>query len=88
MRTKLEPWEIGILCELWHRVEVNILDDRPRTQMHLLRQVGRELRDMQLQYKPKAEPGNSSRPLTSPDRSIEFEFSKRVQRWKGSSPGR
>lgn len=88
MRSKLEPWESGILCQLWHRVEVNILDERPKTPNHLLRQVGRELRDLQWEYKPKAEPGKGSAPLPPVDRSIEFELAKRHVKWKGSKPGR
>lgn len=88
MRNQLEPWESGILCQLWHRVELNILDERPKTPQHLLRKVGRELRDMQWEYKPTAQPGVSSRPVEMPADLEKYEFSPKKFKWKGYSPGR
>lgn len=88
MRNKLEAWESGVLCELWHRVELNVLDEKPRTPQHLLKQVGRELRDMQWEYKPRVEQGKSCYPPSDQELNDRFEFAKRRLRWKGKSPGR
>ena len=51
MRNTLEQWEKGVLCELWHRAELAILDDRARTPQYTMRMVDRELRKMQLEYR-------------------------------------
>ena len=51
MRNTLEQWEKGVLCELWNRAELAILDDRAKTPQYAMRMVDRELRKMQLEYR-------------------------------------
>jgi hypothetical protein len=51
MRNTLEQWERGLLCELWNRAELAILDDRAKTPQYAMRMVDRELRKMQLEYR-------------------------------------
>ena len=51
MRNTLEQWEKGLLCELWNRAELAILDDRAKTPQYAMRMVDRELRKMQLEYR-------------------------------------
>ena len=55
MRSTLDAWEKGLLCELWNRVELRILDNPPRTQARLLRLVDNELQDMRWHYASTAE---------------------------------
>ena len=55
MRSKLEPWESGLLCELWEGVELRILDNPPRTQARLLRLVDDQLQLMRWKYRSTAE---------------------------------
>lgn len=54
MRNTLEPWERGLLCELWNRTELAVLDDRPKTPQYVMRQFDRTLRKMQLEYRPSS----------------------------------
>lgn len=51
MRSRLEPWESGVLCELWNRAELAVLNDRPKTPQYVMRVFDRELRRMQLEYR-------------------------------------
>ena len=51
MRNELEPWETGVLCELWNRTELAVLDDRPKTPQYVMRVFDRTLRQMQLEYR-------------------------------------
>ena len=55
MRSKLDPWEIGLLCELWEGVELRILDNPPRTQARLLKLVDDQLQGLRFKYKNTAE---------------------------------
>lgn len=55
MRSKLDPWELGLLCELWEGVELRILDNPPRTQARLLKLVADEVALKQWKYKNTAE---------------------------------
>ena len=55
MRSKLEPWEQGLLCELWQGVELRILDNPPRTHARLLKLVADQVDDMRWKYKNTAE---------------------------------
>ena len=43
-----------MLCELWNRAELAILDDRAKTPQYAMRMVDRELRKMQLEYRRTA----------------------------------
>ena len=54
MRSTLEQWERGLLCELWNRAELALLDDRPKTPQYALRMVDRELRKVRLEYRPSS----------------------------------
>ena len=40
-----------MLCELWNRAELALLDDRAKTPQYAMRMVDRELRKMQLEYR-------------------------------------
>ena len=51
MRNTLEPWETGLLCELWNRTELAVLDDKPKTPQYVMRLFDRTLRKMQLEYR-------------------------------------
>ena len=53
MRQHFEEWERGLLCELWHRVELRILDTRERTPSWLLHQMQVELQRMRMEYRPQ-----------------------------------
>ena len=88
MRSKLEPWDKGLLCQLWHRVELNLMDERPRTPSHLLRTMGRELKDMQWEHRPSLSPGQTTSAPPTFRMEDAFEASPRKVRWKGKSPGR
>ena len=54
MRNTLEPWETGLLCELWNRTELAVLDDRPKTPQYVMRMFDRTLRKMQMEYRPSS----------------------------------
>ena len=51
MRSRLEGWETGLLCELWNRTELAVLDDRPKTPQYVMRTFDRILRKMQIEYR-------------------------------------
>ena len=55
MRSKLESWELGLLCELWEGVELRILDNPPRTQAKLLKLVDDQLQIVRMKYRTTAE---------------------------------
>ena len=63
MRSKLDPWEIGLLCELWEGVELRILDNPPRTQARLLKLVDDQLQMLRYKYKGSTEHHTSKRPV-------------------------
>ena len=69
MRSKLEPWETALLCQLWHGVEVNLMDEMPKTPAHLLRVVKRRLEELQWEVKPRLRPGHGT---TAPDPVIKL----------------
>ena len=88
MRSQMEPWERGMLCQLWHRAELIILDQRPRTPQHLLKEMARVVSDMQWEYKPTVTPGRVANPISDEEVIERINRVKNGIRFKGSSPGR
>jgi hypothetical protein len=85
MRSKFEEWETGLLCQLWHRVELRALDDRARTPQWLMKQVSRELRHMQMEYMPREQPTNFNHLVPDYDKDV-YRFAKSVlKKAKGPS---
>ena len=66
MRSELEMWEKGLLCSLWHRVELDLMDNHAKTPTYLLRVVKRRLEEMQWEVRPTISPGQGA---TGPIRS-------------------
>ena len=60
MRNHFEEWERGLLCELWHRVELRILDNREKSPAWLLHQTQVELQRMQMEYRPRIAVGKGT----------------------------
>ena len=82
MRNTLEEWEKGLLCELWNRTELAVLDDRPKTPQYVMRMFDRTLRKMQLEYRPSLETFKSQQSCNPvPDYTEDVhDFAKKVLR--------
>jgi hypothetical protein len=77
MRSKFEEWETGLLCQLWHRVELRVLDERAKTPQWLMKQVSRELKHMQMEYTPNGLGTGFNHPVPEYDEDV-YEFAKSV----------
>ena len=60
MRSELSPWEKGLLCSLWHRVELDLMDSKEETPQALLRTVSRRLEEMRWEIRPTISPGQGA----------------------------
>lgn len=88
MRNQLEPWERGILCSLWHRAELTLMDERAKTPQHLLKVMDKVVRDMRWEYKPKPLVGQSHTPIDDKEAAARIKAFQGKKPTKGLRPGR
>ena len=81
MRRELEPWEKSLLCQLWNRVEINLLDERAKRPEHCLRMVDRVLKEMQWECRPKLRPGRVTDPPKEWNGGASNGIENRKHRW-------
>ena len=60
MRSELSPWEKGLLCSLWHRVELDLMDNPEKTPGRLLQLVKRKTEEMQWECRRSISPGQGA----------------------------